>query len=347
VSWTLAELASRVSGEVAGDGRRRIEAIRTLEAAGPADLSFLTSPRYREAAKSSRAGALLVGRREPELPVDQLVVRSPSHALAQLLTLFHPEPAAAPGAHPTAIVGEGCAIDPSAHLGAYVVVGAGATIGPRAVLHPHVVVGERCAVGEASVLFPHAVLYPGVTIGARCRVHAGVVLGADGFGYASDRSGHTRIPQVGDVAIGDDVEIGALSAVDRALLGTTAVGDGTKIDNLVQVGHNVVLGRGVILCGQAGLAGSARLGDGVVVGGQAGIGGHLEIGAGVRVASKSAVYESVPAGKTVAGIPATEIQQWRRGQALMRRLGEIWRRVRELERRTGANADGTDGGGES
>jgi UDP-3-O-[3-hydroxymyristoyl] glucosamine N-acyltransferase len=343
VGRTLAELAARLGGTVIGDGGRRIEGIRTLESAGPADLSFLTSPRYREAARASRAGALLVARHEADLAVDQLVVASAPHALAALLALFHPEPEAAPGVHPSAVVGRGCAIDPTAHVGPYAVVGDGTTVGPRAALHAHVVVGEGCAVGEGSVLFPHVVLYAGVRVGARCRIHAGVVLGADGFGYASDRTGHTRIPQVGGVVVGDDVEIGALSAVDRALLGATTIGDGTKIDNLVQVGHNVVLGRGVILCGQAGLAGSARLGDGVVVGGQAGIGGHLEVGAGAQVASKSAVYESVPAGKTVAGIPAADIREWRRGQALARRLGELWRRLRALERARGGPAEGTDG----
>jgi UDP-3-O-[3-hydroxymyristoyl] glucosamine N-acyltransferase len=176
-------------------------------------------------------------------------------------------------------------------------------------------------------------------------VHAGAVLGADGFGYTEAAAGGLRkIPQVGDVAIGEDVEIGALSAVDRALLGTTRVGAGTKIDNLVQVGHNVEIGRGAILCGQAGVAGSAKLGDGVVVAGQSGVAGHLTMGDRSRVASKSAVYGDVRAGETVAGVPAVPIGAWRRQQALLARLADLWRRLRRLERRGAAE---TDGEGES
>ncbi len=332
MAWTLGRLAERVGGEVAGNPQRVIEGIQTLAAAGSGDLSFLTGPKYVDAARASAAGAILVGERRTDLGCDQLVVPDPALALARLLADFYPEASRSAGTHPTAVVGSGCVIAPTAHLGAYVVLGEGVVVGAHAVIHPHVVVGDGCSIGEAVVLHPHAVLYRRTRLGPRTVVHAGAVLGADGFGYATEGAGYRKIPQVGDVVLGADVEIGANSAVDRALLGSTEIGAGAKIDNLVQVGHNVRIGRGAILCGQAGIAGSARLGDGVVVGGQAGVGGHLELGDGVRVASKSAVYESIAAGATVAGIPAVPIGVWRRQQSLVRRLAEIWRRLRRLER---------------
>jgi UDP-3-O-[3-hydroxymyristoyl] glucosamine N-acyltransferase len=244
------------------------------------------------------------------------------------------------GVHPTAVVAPTAEVAAGAHLGPYVVVGAGARVGAGAVLHAHVVVGDECEIGEAAVLHPHVVLYRGTRIGARSVLHAGTVLGADGFGYAYDAGVHHKIPQLGHVEIGADVEIGALSAVDRALLGASRVGDGTKIDNLVQVGHNVEIGRAAVLCGQAGIAGSTRLGDGVVLAGQAGVGGHLTIGDGVQVASKSAVYDDVAAGEAVAGIPAQPIGVWRRQQALARRLTDFWRRLRRLERARGVEDEG-------
>ncbi|KAB2968643.1 MAG: UDP-3-O-(3-hydroxymyristoyl)glucosamine N-acyltransferase [Thermoanaerobaculia bacterium] len=333
---SLRELAARVGGEVVGDPHRPVERIRTLDEAGPDDLSFLTSARYLVAARASRAGAILVGRQTEGLAADQLVVADPSRALAELLDWLHPEPDAAPGIHPTALLGAGAEVEPGAHVGPYAVIGARARIGAGAAVHAHAVVGEECEVGAGAVLHPHVVLYRRVRVGPHTVVHAGAVLGADGFGYATQGGAHTKIPQVGDVEIGSEVEIGALSAVDRALLGTTTVGDGTKIDNLVQVGHNVRIGRGAILCGQAGVAGSARVGDGVVLAGQAGVAGHLSLGDGVRVAAKSAVYESVEAGETVAGIPAVPIGEWRRQQALTRRLQDLWRRLRALERGAGA-----------
>ncbi len=342
MAWTLSRLAERVGAELFGDPAREIERIRALDEAGASDLSFLTHARYLEAARSSGAGALLVGRRHEELAADQLVVADPPRALAELLEWMHPVARPAPGIHASAVLGAGCEVDASAHVGAYAVLGDRCRIGAGAVLHPHVVLGEGCTVGERTVLHPHVVLYAGVELGLDCEVHAGTVLGADGFGYASGTHGHRKIPQVGRVTIGDRVEIGALSAVDRALVGATRVGAGTKIDNLVQVGHNVRIGSDAILCGQVGIAGSAKLGDGVVLGGQSGVGGHLSVGDGVQVASKSAVYDAVPAGEVVAGIPAVKIGRWRRQQSLLRRIDDLWRRLRALESRSAGEARRSD-----
>jgi UDP-3-O-[3-hydroxymyristoyl] glucosamine N-acyltransferase len=337
VGFRLAELAELGGGRVEGDPDRAVEAIRTLEAAGPQDLSFLKDPRYRAQAESSRAGALLVG---PALVDavpgrDLLVVADPDYALARLVGVLHPPARREPGVHPSAVLEPGCAVDPTAHVGPYVVIGEGSRIGPGATVHAFVSVGRSCTVGEGAVLHPHAVLYDGTEVGPGSVVHAGVVLGADGFGYATHGGAHHKVPQVGHVVVEGDVEIGANSTIDRATLGETRIGAGTKIDNLVQVGHNVQVGRHCILCGQAGIAGSTRLGDGVVLAGQAGVSGHIQLGDRVQVAAKSAALSSVEPGTVVAGIPAIELRKWRRQAVMLSRLEEMSRRLRALEKRLG------------
>ncbi|HSS76430.1 MAG TPA: UDP-3-O-(3-hydroxymyristoyl)glucosamine N-acyltransferase [Thermoanaerobaculia bacterium] len=347
MGYRLAELAELVEGRVEGDPERAVETIRILEEAGPGDLSFLTSSRYRAQAVASRAGALLVGKGLADrdaLGRDLLVVEDPGYALAVLLARFHPDAGGRrePGVHPTAILEPGCVVDPAAHVGPYVVIGEGSRIGAGATLHAFVAVGRSCTVGEGAVLFPHAVLYDGTELGAGVVVHAGVVLGADGFGYATHGGAHHKVPQLGRVVIEANVEVGANSTIDRATLGATRIGEGTKIDNLVQVGHNVQVGRHSILCGQAGIAGSAKLGDGVVLAGQAGVAGHIELGNRVQVAAKSAALASVEEGTQVAGIPAVEIRKWRRQTVLISRLEEMGRRLRALERRLGELGESGD-----
>ena len=332
----LAELAGWVGGAVHGDGDLPIRALRGIGEAGPEDLSFLANPRYRAQAAESRAGALLV--REPIAGFGgaQVVVGDPYRAFAVLLARLSPKVPPLPGVHPSAVIGAGATVAASAHLGPFVVVGEGSQVGAGAALHAHAVVGRDCVIGEECVLHPHVVLYDGTRLGRGVVLHAGTVLGSDGFGYASEGGLPVKIPQVGHVEVGDEVEVGALSAVDRGTLGATTIGAHVKIDNLVQVGHNVRIGRAAILCGQAGVAGSARLGDGVVLAGQSGVAGHIELGDGARVAAKSAAFASVPAGVQVAGIPAEEAGAWRRQVVMLKRLVELGRRLRRLERRLGA-----------
>jgi UDP-3-O-[3-hydroxymyristoyl] glucosamine N-acyltransferase len=342
VAYRLAELAELVGGRVEGDPERAVEAIRSLEAAGPRDLSFLKDPRYRGQAAASAAGALLVGAALAEALADGrdgpgdrdlLIADDPSWALARLLTHVHPPERRPPGVHPTAILEPGCAVDPAAHVGPYAVIGEGSRIEAGAAVLAFVAVGRGCTVGEGAVLHPHAVLYDGTEVGAGCIVHAGAVLGADGFGYATHGGVHHKVPQVGRVVLEAEVEVGANSTIDRATLGETRIGAGTKIDNLVQVGHNVEVGRHCILCGQAGIAGSARLGSYVVLAGQSGVAGHIELGDGAQVAAKSAALASVEPRTAVAGIPAIEMRKWRRQAVLLSRLDEIVRRLRAVEKR--------------
>lgn len=343
----LADLAELVEGRVEGDPDRAIEAVRPLETAGPGDLSFLNHSRYREQAIASGAGALLV---TPALVGDDLrqdgrpllVVGDTAFALSRVLARLHAGDPPAAGVHPTAVVEPGCTVDPAAHVGPYAVVGSGSRIGARAALHAHVVLGKGCVVGEGAVLHPHAVLYDRTEVGPGAIVHAGVVLGADGFGYATHRGAHHKVPQVGRVVLEKNVEVGANSTIDRATLGETRVGEGSKIDNLVQVGHNVRVGRHCILCGQAGIAGSTELGDYVVLAGQAGVSGHIKLGDGVQVAAKSAALSSVEPRTQVAGIPAVELRKWRRQAVLIARLEEMSRRLRALERRLGTGTEGEE-----
>jgi UDP-3-O-[3-hydroxymyristoyl] glucosamine N-acyltransferase len=352
-AFALADLAARVGGEVVGDGGRVVRGVRTLSDAGPGHLSLLTHPRYVDEAAASRAGALIVpaGRRALHAAAagrDLLVVADPARALAVLLPLFHPPRRPAAGIHPTAIVGAGCAIDASAHVGPYAVVGDGTTIGAGAAVEALAVVGRDCRIAAGARLRPHAVVYDGCVVGERTEVHSGAVVGADGFGFASrtvDGSlEHTKVPQVGNVVLEADVEVGANTAIDRGALGATLVGAGSKIDNLVQVGHNCRLGRGVLISGQTGLSGSTVIGDGVVMGGRSGSAGHLEIGAGTQVAATSIVMQSVPPGRKLAGTPAVELRAWRRQVALLGRLGDFVRRLREVEKRLALDPPDGDGG---
>lgn len=334
-SHRLGDLAEQVGGRVIGDPEVALRRVRTLEQAGSEDLSFVADASLLDRAVRSRAGALLAAPAlEPSLRESHslLLIEAPKLALARLLEILHPRDPPAPVIHPTAVVGEGSMIDPGASIGPYVVIGEGCTVGAT-VLHPHVVIGANCRIGDGCEIFPHVTLYPETELGDRVIVHSGAVLGADGFGYEPSGGEHVKIPQVGRTVIEDDVEIGALTAIDRALLEETRIGRGSKIDNLVQVGHNVTLGRGCILCGQAGIAGSSKLGDYVILAGQAGAGGHLELGDGVQVAAKSAVLQSVPPGRKVGGIPAVELSGWRRQALMLPRLGELAKRIRALEKR--------------
>jgi UDP-3-O-[3-hydroxymyristoyl] glucosamine N-acyltransferase len=376
VAYRLAELAELVGGRVEGDPERTVEAIRALETAGPGDLSFVTQPRHRARALLSGAGALLVseglaaafapgadaGSGTPPAPgadagagtppadtapgagpgprrgADLLVAPDAGWALALLLERFHPAETYAAGAHPTAIVGDGAVVDPAAHLGPYVVVGAGSRIGAGAAVLAHAVVGRDCAIGERAVIHPHAVLYDRTEVGAGSIVHSGVVLGGDGFGYATHDGVHHKLPQVGRVVLEEEVEIGPNTTIDRATLGETRVGAGTKIDNQVMLGHNVQVGRRSILCAKVGIAGSTRIGNGVVLGARVGAVDHVEIGDGVQAAAGTDIFESLPPGAKVGGSPAHEIGRWRRQMVLLWKLEEMFRRLRAIEKRLGIEA---------
>jgi len=333
--FSVAEVAAACGGRVVGDGGRRLSGVHSLEGAGADALSFVSEDRALPRAAVSAAGALLA-RSAAALPGRIVIeVADPSAALIRALRLFHPAHVPRPGIHPTAVVDAGAFVDPSSEIGSYAVVGDLSRIEANAIVGAHAVVGARCRVGAGSWLHPHVVLYDDVVLGDRVEVHSGAVLGADGFGYATTEKGLVKIPQVGGVTIGDDVEIGANTCIDRAALETTSVGSGTKIDDLVMVGHNVKMGRHDVLCAQVGIAGSAVIGDGVILGGQAGVAGHITVGDGVKVQAQSGIGADVPDGEALHGTPAIGYRAYQKSHIEFRRLPETARLVRRLAEKAG------------
>jgi UDP-3-O-[3-hydroxymyristoyl] glucosamine N-acyltransferase len=341
--FTLGDLAVALGGRVEGDPSRVVSAVAPLDAAGPEDIAFVADARFLAAAGASRAGAWLVPEGLAGLRGPLIRCRAVRPALARLLELFHPPVPVPSGVAATAVIGPGARIDPTAAIGALAVVEAGAVVGARAVVYPLVYVGPGAEIGEGTVLHPHVVVGGAVTIGRNVVVHAGAVLGADGFGYAFDGTVHRKIPQVGRVVIEDDVEIGANATIDRAMLGETRVRRGTKLDNLVMVGHNVEIGEDAIVAAQAGIAGSSRLGRRTVLGGQAGVGDHVDVGEGAMLAAQCGVSGDVPAGAVLMGSYGRPVMEFQRIWIAEGRLPELLRRVRALERRL---ADLDPGGGE-
>jgi UDP-3-O-[3-hydroxymyristoyl] glucosamine N-acyltransferase len=339
VTFTLSELAARVGGEVSGEGTLRIDGVAALEEAGSFQLSFFSNKKYRAAFEASRAGAVVI---EPDevVPSGRTVLRARNAylAFAKISTLFHPAPAATPRIAPEAAVHPTARIHPSAEVMPLASVGPGAEIGARTLVYPGVQIGSEARVGADCVLYHNAVVRERCVLGDRVILQPGCVVGSDGFGFAFDPEGegagprHFNVPQVGIVVVEDDAEIGANTAVDRAALGVTRIGRGTKIDNLVQIAHNVEIGPLSLIVSQVGISGSTKLGMGVIAAGQAGIVGHLHIGDGVRIAAQSGVTNDVETGETVAGSPARPHALWARNVASFDHLAEMRRELRELRK---------------
>jgi UDP-3-O-[3-hydroxymyristoyl] glucosamine N-acyltransferase len=331
VSVTLAELAAHVGGEVVGDGSTAVTGVRALDQAGPGDLSFYHNRRYLAAARATAAGVLLVADPSPFPGRALLVCREPYAALGEILRLFHPETRPPAGVHPSAVVAPSAAVGEGASVAACAVIGDGASVGARAVVGPCSVLGAGATIGDDTVLHPNVVVESGCRIGARCIVHAGTVVGSDGFGFATVRGEHRKVPQVGIVVVEDDVELGANVCIDRAALGETRIGRGTKVDNLVQIGHNVQIGPHSLIVAQVGISGSAKLGHHVVMAGQSGSAGHLTIADGTQVAAQAAVMHDTPPGAVVAGSPARPLREYQKAMAGLYRLEELRARVKALE----------------
>lgn len=321
---TLAELARKLGLEApsAYEGVR-LCGVAPLDVAGPDYLSFLDNPAYRQAAASTRAAAVLVRAADEVLLPPQvvpLVVANPYVAMARALALFHPSQPVVAGVSPHAHVAAGARVDATAQVEAGAVLASGVVVGAGAVVGACTVLGEGVVVGEGTRIGSHCTLLK-TKIGARCIIHSGARIGQDGFGFAMDGAVPVKVPQVGGVVIGDDVEIGANSTIDCGALGDTIIGDMVKLDNQVQVGHNVCIGRGCRIAAQTGIAGSTVLGDSMLVGGQVGIAGHLTLANRVVVAARSGVTKSISTvGAVVAGIPAEPIMEWRRKVATLARL---------------------------
>lgn len=332
--FSLADVAAAVGGRVLGDPSLRLRGVQPLERASEGDLSWVVEPRRAADASASRAGALLVAAAESAGGRPAVVVPNPLVALAIWLGRSEPQRRPRAGVSPRAHVHKTARIGRGASVAAGATLSAGARVGARAVISSGAFVGEDARIGEEAWLHPNSAVLARCAVGARSILHAGAVVGADGFGFVWDGTAHRKIPQNGSVRIEEDVEIGANATVDRATFGETVIGRGTKIDNLVQVGHNVVVGEYSILCGQAGIAGSTRLGRRVTLAGQVGIGDHVEIGDGATLTGQAGIpsRSTVAAGAVVSGYPPAPHREFLKRAALVARLPELVRRLAELER---------------
>lgn len=342
-SYTASEIAGLIGGSVIGDPSVPLSGFAPATTAQSGDLTFAENDLYFTRATHSAASAILVD--QPFRASAKSLIQVPNARIgfAKALALFFPERAFSPGVHPTACVSPLASVDPSAHVGPHCVIGDGARVGPGAVLEALDYVGERVEIGAGCRIRPQVTLYPETRLGARVRIHSGTVIGADGFGYVLDEGAHLKVPQIGQVVIEDDVEIGANVTIDRGALGPTVIGRGTKIDNLVQIAHNVTLGEHSLVVAQAGIAGSTRLGRYVTLAGQVGVAGHLTIGDGVTIAAQSGVMHDIPSGQKWFGSPAMPDRKMKRQLLSQQQLPELLRRVAELERRAGIAPDSGNG----
>lgn len=329
---TVASVAQQLGGHVIGDGAVELTGFASADRARPGDLTFADQPKYLAAAEQSQAAAILVA--ADVTSATKVLIRVPDArvAMARALPLFFPEASFLPGIDPSARIAPDAVIDPTAHIGAHCRVESGVRIGARSVLVGGNHIGRDCRIGDDVRLHPQVVLYARTEVGHRVIIHAGTVIGSDGYGYVLEQGRHRKVLQVGNVVLHDDVEIGANAAIDRGALGSTVIGAGTKIDNLVHVAHNVVMGRHCLIMGQVGFAGSTRLGDYCVVASQSGIAGHLKLGNQAMVGAKSGVMRDVADREVVLGIPAGAAGQTKRQWVGVQQLPEVIKRLRELEK---------------
>ncbi len=332
----LEELAQFIQGEIHGAGDLEITGVASLDQAAPGDLAFITDTKLEDKARESRASAFVTSRPLDQEPRPQLLTPNPLYAFSCLTHRFFVPPSPITGIAKNIIKGIDVRIGPETAISTFVTLGDRVQLGARVTLYPGVVIGNDAVIGDDSTLYPHVTVLDGCHIGSRVTIHSGTVIGSDGFGYVQHNGHHQKIPQLGTVRIEDDVELGANVTVDRATFGMTVIQRGTKIDNQVQIAHNVHIGEHCIIVAQAGIAGSSTLQDHVMVGGQAGIVDHLTIGSQVKIAAGSGVTKSIPSGQAVGGHMAFNYQTWLKSQAMYQRLPDLRKEIQELKTRLAA-----------
>ena len=330
----LGELASRLGAELRGNPEAEVTGVKGIEEAGASEITFVANPKYAGLAKKTKAAAVLVEPEFPDIETPTLRLKNPYHAFSRALGMFYQPPAYKPGVHATAVIDPTAQIGEGAHLGAYVVIGPNVKLGPGATLLPHVVLYPGVKAGRNLFAHAHAVVREHCELGDDVTLENGAIVGADGFGFSKNEQGHwVKIPQSGPVRLGDRVDVQANACVDRATIGSTEIGDGSKIDNLVQVGHGSRVGKDTLICAQTGLAGSSVIGNNVILAGQTGVAGHCEVGDGVILTAQSAVSHDIPAGKMISGSPGFDNRVWLRAVTIFQRLPELLKRIDRLEKR--------------
>jgi UDP-3-O-[3-hydroxymyristoyl] glucosamine N-acyltransferase len=329
----LGELASRLGAELRGNAEVEVTGVRGIEDAGPSEITFVANPRYASLARTTQAAAVLVEPEFQEISAATLRIKNPYLAFSRALAIFYQPPLYAPGIHPTAMIDPSAEIGEGAHIGAYVVLGPYVRLGANATLLPHVVLYPGVQTGSHFFAHAHAVVRENCILGDHVTLENGAIIGADGFGFAKNEEGHwEKIPQSGPVRMGNRVDVQANACIDRATVGATEIGDGTKVDNLVQVGHGSRVGENTLLCGQVGVAGSSVIGNNVILAGQSAVAGHCSIGDGAILTAQSAVSHNVPPGKMVSGSPGFDNRVWLRAVTIFQRLPELLKRLDRVEK---------------
>lgn len=343
VSYRLSEIVARLGGRVLGQTETRVSQVATLETAQPAHISFLTNSKYRGQLANTRAGAVILGEADADATgLPRIISDNPYAYFAKVSALLNPLPDVVPGIHPSAVIGAGAKIDATASIAATAVIGEGAAIGPYSVIGEGCYIGRDVTVGSHARLYPRVVIYHDCVIGDNLIAHSGVVIGADGFGIAMDEGRWIKIPQIGRVVIGNDVEIGANTTIDRGALDDTVIEDGVKLDNQIQVAHNVRIGAHTAIAGCVGIAGSTTIGRYCLIGGSAGILGHLKIADHVEIAAFTLIGKSIhEAGSYAAIFPFAKTEDWRKNTVHLRHLDELVKRVKALEQQLGSSSVGS------
>jgi len=331
---SLQELAKLVEGEVVGDGSLKIEGIAKVEEAKEGEITFAVSNKFLCEAIKSKASAIIVPLEVKEFPKPIIRVRNPRLALAKILNLFYSPPRKASGIHPTALLGKNVRVGKGVTIGPYVVIGDEVKLGDEVFLSAGAYLGDKVVIGKRSFLHPGVTILNNITIGERVIIHSGAVIGSDGFGFVKkEDETYYKIPQTGRVVIGNDVEIGANVTIDRATMGATRIGSGSKIDNLVHIAHNVTIGKNAAIVALVGISGSSTIGDGVILAGQSGVTDHVNIGNNAIIAAKSGVTKDIEAGEFVSGFPARSHYKQKRIKAIINHLPQLLERVRRLEKK--------------
>ncbi len=335
--FTLKDIAAAVTGDLIGDGDIPINGIAGIQSAAEGKISFLTHGSYLRFVPECKASALIIGTKTPRADVSAvknlIIVDNPELAYITVAGMFQQRPVVRPGIHPTAQVNPGAVISARASIGAFACIEDNARIDDNVTIYPYVYIGQNVTVGQDSTIYPHVTIYRDTAIGRNVIIHANTVIAADGFGYAWDGSKHAKIPQIGSVVIEDDVEIGANTAIDRASLEKTVIGKGTKIDNLVQIAHNVTIGQNSIIVSQVGIAGSTRIGSNVVLAGKTGVRDHVTIGDRVMAGGGTGITKDVPAGSVIWGTPHMPHKEWIKLQVYMKKLPALFDRIKKIEKK--------------